>query len=243
MANASLTLPKMNAVYFKKGAEGALSFFVDMAMPDNPPLLAHTRFGAPATVAMLIDVVNAGSDGLSIDLSLRLYNKTATRLPESMWLRFTPQDAPYEPHSTEAYNWTMSKLGSTISPLEVCHNGSRHLHSVESVTAASRQHGRSMHILNLDAPVVAFGSSSPFATPDTEPALEHGISYALSNNIWGTNYVMWYPFESQDNNIQYRFRLDFSNTSESQTHKLAPRHAVQQPGKQWLFADRTVNFM
>jgi len=32
----------------------------------------------------------------------------------------------------------------------------------------------------------------------------------LYNNVWGTNYVMWYPYRKEDANLLYRFRLNFS---------------------------------
>ena len=101
----------------------------------------------------------------------------------------------------------MQKLGSVVSPLHVCHNGSRHIHAVETVAATKGRH--SMRMTNLDVPVVSFGSSSPFPTPDEEPTLANGVSYAISDNIWGTNYIMWYPFGNHDQDSQYRWRLNF----------------------------------
>ena len=31
----------------------------------------------------------------------------------------------------------------------------------------------------------------------------------LWNNLWGTNYPQWYPFEPADANAEYRFRFTF----------------------------------
>ena len=48
-----------------------------------------------------------------------------------------------------------------------------------------------------------------------EPDLSLGVSPMLHNNLWGTNYVMWYPYEKEGRaipgaeNIRYRFRLVF----------------------------------
>ena len=101
----------------------------------------------------------------------------------------------------------MSKVGEEVDPLTVCHNGSKHLHAVEGITATTYELSSSLKIVNIDAPVASFGSSSPFATPDIEPDLDNGVSFALYDNIWGTNYVMWYPFDDKDKDMQYRFKL------------------------------------
>jgi hypothetical protein len=47
----------------------------------------------------------------------------------------------------------------------------------------------------LDAPVAVVGA--PDALPRIKgPAdLESGFSYCLFNNAWGTNYVMWTPYD------------------------------------------------
>lgn len=55
-----------------------------------------------------------------------LQNKTATRLPEALWLRFTPAK-----RVANASTWNFNKLGSWISPSEVLLNGSHALHAVQ----------------------------------------------------------------------------------------------------------------
>jgi len=223
MANASLTLPRLERLYIKVDpARGVTSFWVALSIPDQGPLRAHTRYGAPEAAVLLVDVAGPDTtrEGLDVNVTLRLYNKTATRLPESHWLRFTP---PPRTSGTSGagggLTWGMEKLGSHISPLEVCHNGSRHIHAVEAVTASREHGGGFMRVTNLDVPVVSFGSSSPFPTPDEEPDLSRGVSYAISDNIWGTNYVMWYPFVDSldgpplqgDADAQYRWHIQFSS--------------------------------
>ena len=35
-----------------------------------------------------------------------------------------------------------------------------------------------------------------------------GVSYNIYNNIWNTNYVLWYPFVKGDENVMSRFRAE-----------------------------------
>lgn len=56
-----------------------------------------------------------------LNLTFYLVNKTATRLPESLWLRFRP----LPPASGPPLVWTMNKLDSDIDPLDIVVNGSR----------------------------------------------------------------------------------------------------------------------
>ena len=64
---------------------------------------AHTMFGAPETVD--VGVIAPGSNGAAVDIELVWSNKTATRLPESMWLSFVPQ-----PEGVSAMHWSMDCL-------------------------------------------------------------------------------------------------------------------------------------
>ena len=66
-------------------------------------------------------------------------------------------------------------------------------------------------VFTRDAAVVGFGKPWSFPTPLAEsPDLDkYGASFCLTDNLWGTNYVMWYPFEedSNDENIIYAFTI------------------------------------
>ena len=45
--------------------------------------------------------------------------------------------------------------------------------------------------------------------PSTKPEVGAGFAYNLWNNAWGTNYVMWYPFDAADRDLLFRLRLQF----------------------------------
>jgi len=63
----------------------------------------------------------------------------------------------------------------------------------------------------LDVPVVCTGLATPFPTPRTEPPdMAHGVHFNILNNIWNTNYCLWYPFNEEDRNIRSRFALELN---------------------------------
>ena len=40
--------------------------------------------------------------------------------------------------------------------------------------------------------------------------MAEGVHFNIYNNIWNTNYVLFYPFQPQDANISSRFNLKFT---------------------------------
>ncbi|KAL6772128.1 hypothetical protein ACKKBG_A29040 [Auxenochlorella protothecoides x Auxenochlorella symbiontica] len=157
------------------------------------------RAGAPAAVWTEVRAL-PGSDGLLVDILWE--NKTATRLPETLWVRWSPSEV-------DAQSWVMYKLGTPVSPLEVLRNGSHAMHAVgdEGVAVSSADGTRRLAIRSLDAALVSPGAPTPFPVLDGTPAMEEGMSFALTNNIWGTNYPMWVPYKDNDSNMRFRFIL------------------------------------
>ena len=54
---------------------------------------------------------------------------------------------------------------------------------------------------------------SPLPMPSTPPDTSAGFAFNLWNNAWGTNYVMYYPFDEassrrpEDRDMLFRFQL------------------------------------
>lgn len=111
------------------------------------------------------------------------------------------------------------------------YGGSPHLRSAEAITwmkPGSRpnapERGNVQHdtgdgiagsiagvnITSLDVPIICTGVATPFPSPRTGPPdMSQGVHFNIFNNIWNTNYVLFYPFDSADANILSRFNLAF----------------------------------
>ena len=137
-----------------------------------PPSL-NANFGAPVSASLRYCSV----DG-TLQLSIILENKRATRLPESITMFVLPQSCS---------NWSAMKLGSKVDIRNVQTGGSKHLHACDKIMCDS------VTVTPLDSPLVSFGTSSVFPTPiDSEPDFQQGAYFVLHDNLWNTNYVMWY---------------------------------------------------
>ena len=54
------------------------------------------------------------------------------------------------------------------------------------------------------------------------------MAYNLANNIWGTNYIMWQPYEPEQERMRFRFLLQMTKT-ESRSERLLPLHSLTNP--------------
>ena len=168
---------------------------------------ASAQYGAPEAVWMTVDVDNAPTTGAaaaaaarppatSLQVVVGVFNKTQTRLPEAMFMRFNPDVA-----STAAFD--VNKLGSWIDTKVVVNGGSKHLHNIVSTGAGLRirestaTSTRTMAVECWDAGVVNLGELNAYPSPVnvTADTAAFGSSVVLWDNLWGTNYVMWWPFE------------------------------------------------
>ena len=129
-----------------------------------------------------------------IHINLTWFGKRANRLPEAIWLTFSPI-AP----RTE--NWMLSKLDGLVSPTDVVRGGNRHMHALSNGLGYQDEHGR-FAIESLDAPLVALGEKSPIYFSNLQPDISKGIHFSLFNNGWGTNYVQWFG-----DDMKFRFTI------------------------------------
>jgi Domain of unknown function (DUF5054) len=171
-------------------AAGCGRMVIDSAFPAE----AARDFGAPLR---LRTVVTLEEDG-AIAFDLQWFDKPATRIPEALWFSFRP---PVGPDA----RWLLHKLGGAVDPLDVVRNGSRHLHIVQDGVTAEDSSGR-WHFSSPDAALVAPGKPSllDFNNEQPDPTAD-GIHFNLFNNIWGTNFPMWY-----DDDARFRFKVRHS---------------------------------
>ena len=157
-------------------------------------------FGAPSAAWVKYDYM---SDLREFMVTVYVQWKV-TRRPESLSLVLQPPVG----------GMMVKKLESVIDVVEVVKNGSQHLHGQYrggvSVTHATTP-SAVMNVTALDSTLVCIGPPNPFPTPATAPEYTKGFSFNLLNNIWGTNYVMWYPFLEEDNFSKFRFKVSFPN--------------------------------
>lgn len=151
---------------------GGQRLCVDLAMPAT----AVAR-GCPRAVRLTLDLPDATDRQPELALAWR--GKTATRLPEASWLDLRPRGiAPTA--------WRLVKLGQRLDPHCVVAGGGRFLHAVEAVEAGD------FALLPHDPALVAPGGPRLLRADDALPDLRRGISINLHNNVWGTNFPMWY---------------------------------------------------
>lgn len=130
-----------------------------------------------------------------IHINLYWFEKSATRLPESIWLTFNPLVTSMNG------TWIMDKSGEQVSVFDVVPAGGRHLHAVSTGFGCNVE-GHPFFVETLDAPLIALGERSPLNFSRAQPDLAGGIHCNLFNNAWGTNYIMWFG-----ENMRFRFTL------------------------------------
>lgn len=155
------------------------------------PSAACEQYGAPQKLAVVYTFSNREPQ---IEVDLHAMDKKACRLPEASWFSFAPlTDSPHQ--------WTLDKLGERISPLFVVKDGNRNMHGVGSGLYYEGAEG-SATIGTLDAPIVCPGERRLLQFDNTFASLDGGFHFNLHNNVWGTNFMMWF-----EDDMKYRFRL------------------------------------
>ena len=119
-----------------------------------------------------------------LEIRLTSLGKTANRLPEAMWLTFSPP-------GIAADGWSLEKVNETVMPLDVVRGGGRAMHAVQADVRCHDSAGHALTVRTLDAPVVAVGRRTPLNFTLDQPNLAEGIHFSLFNNAWGTNYPQW----------------------------------------------------
>ncbi len=141
------------------------------------------ELGAPRLVQVVYSLDN---EGVTVDVSW--FDKDANRLTEAIYLNLFP----------DTVGVLLKKLGCPVKPEEVILNGSRNLHAVQSVLTDKAE------IINRHSPLVSFGSGKILEFDNRlESVEEKGISFVLQNNVWGTNFPLWY-----EDNAHFSFRIN-----------------------------------
>ena len=165
--------------------------------------LVETRFaaalvadyGAPAAVWTRLDVPR-GAGGINV--TVEVYNKTMSRVPEGVFLRF---------NASAPAGVRVVKLGADVDPYDVVDGGNHHAHGADAVAALAG--ARRLTLAAGAAGVAAVGRPWPLPAPVWANATDprEGAAFMLFANTWGTNYPQWYPFTAGQGDESARFRF------------------------------------
>ena len=179
--------PRLLSAYIKP-ARDATFVILELTMPE----FAIKELGAPGQL-----FIEYAFRKKNIDITLQWFKKNACRLPEAAWFSFVPKVA-------QPGQWLLDKLGHPVSPLDVVDKGNRNLHAINTGVSYKGPDGV-LAIASPDAPLVAPGEPRLLQFDNTQPPLEQGMHFNLVNNLWGTNFVMWY-----EDDARFRFSLTVS---------------------------------
>lgn len=120
-------------------------------------------------------------------------DKDASRLTEGMFLHFN--------FNFDKDSLRYIKLGKPVNPYNVINNGNRNLSAVQSIEFKIKD--TVYELVNCHSPLVALGKGKILRFDNIyEDAGTDGLSYNLHNNVWGTNFPLWYS-----DNAYFRFEL------------------------------------
>ena len=157
--------------------------------------------GAPREVWSSLRVFG-GSDsdgatiGASLDFNVTWVNKSATKLPEAVWVKVSPDVTAAVKEEDRAFELEAKKLGAFVDIHDVVKRGAANFFAADAVRLTTRS--AQMTVATLDAPITGIGELWPFPTRDSElPEGAPAFAFNLVNNIWGTNFIFWYPWSQQ----------------------------------------------
>ena len=166
-------MPESVKIYLNEG-----KLFVRYSFPKE----AHTKCGCP----LLFDLIfTATKNELYMDLGW--FGKPANRVAEAIWMGMRPI----------ASHKKISKMGQLIDPKHVISKGQCRLHATDYGVVYDE-----LSIETLDTALVAPQEPSLLNFCDIKPDDEDGVYFNLYNNIWGTNFPMWY-----EEDARFRFVL------------------------------------
>ena len=195
---------KFIALYQKSNDKN--QFLVEMNF-GSEQITLETKYGAPQRIFQLIDF---SSNEATFTSQLIWILKTPTRIPEDYFFRFNPVNCS---------KWNVEKFGEMIDVSNVVLNGSMHMHATTGNVSCTTDKGYKFNIESIDVALSTFvpkenkianivkGEYSPFPVPFVNSSDTEGTAFVLMDNTWGTNYPVFWPFDSNQPNGTFRFNL------------------------------------
>lgn len=160
----------LNAVVNKNESEATIT-----AQLDCPQYLKE-ELGAPRQIYVNY---NLSREGLKVELVW--LDKDAARTTESIAAKFYTQ-------ADDGLKYV--KMDEEIDPKNIVSKGGRKL--LVCSEANFEVEGKSLAIKSEEAPLVATDGGNILHFDDSLVAEENCLTYVLYNNVWGTNFPLWY---------------------------------------------------
>jgi len=205
----------VSAMWHRPPGEGVGGVTV-VRLEVSPEPGAH-GYAPPAGIFLTVSELPQAEGMLGIEVVWQ--NKAATRLYEGVYFDMRPQlhsQLPESANPIAAWRLMVDKIGTQVDASDVVVHGGSAVHGMDpngGVTFVSPVPHRipSFHVDSLDAGLVlpaAAGSVLNYtAFYDTPADPVAGVSFNLMNNLYWTNYVLWYPWRREDTLSRFRFRL------------------------------------
>lgn len=144
------------------------------------------ELGAPRNMQVIYTLTESG-----VKFDVVWTGKDANRLTEATFLRLYPANGTLK----------LKKIGEEIDPMTVVSKGSRNLHAVRNVHLTTDN--GDFRIINKHSPLVSVGKGKILEFDNKfEDFTKDGISFVLHNNVWGTNFPIWY-----EDNARFSFEI------------------------------------
>lgn len=153
--------------------------------------------GAPRTIQVLYTI---DTQGVSFDVLW--LDKDANRTTEAIFLHLYP-----------AFDeLSLIKLGSKIDYNSVVSMGGRNLHAVEKCNFECS--AGAFEIKNFHSPLVSLGQGKILEYDNKIESVEKdGLSFVLYDNVWGTNFPLWY-----EENARFKFYIKKYNPNNKENN-------------------------
>lgn len=170
-------------------SEKELTVIINLSVDDK----CYKELGAPRKAQIKYVV-----DGEKVRVYFKWLGKPANRLTESICLNFYPD--------IDKNSVKFIKCGSQIDALNIAENGNRKISAAEECLFTVE--GNEYILKNPLSPLVTSGNVNILHFDNKyNDYINNGISFLLHNNVWGTNFPLWYgenayfEFELCENNF------------------------------------------
>lgn len=149
-----------------------------------------TEAGAPRKLQIVYTLNESG-----VGFDVVWCGKDANRLTEAIFLHIYP----------ESNDFTLIKTGSEIDYKKVVSMGGKNLHAVEKCII--KNDFADFELINRHSPLLSPGKGKILEYDNKVADIDKdGVSFVLYDNVWGTNFPLWY-----EDNALFNFSIKLKN--------------------------------